>query len=316
MTNINGYSIIGELKSNNSGYSKWGFAIKDGIEVFIKEFLSPIYPLDATVLSREQILRKREICEQFALEKRTFYNELNKCSTGNIVTVADFFRSGSKYYMVTEKVDAAAISPIEISKLSTDQIILIIKIIVHCMESLHCHGIVHGDIKPDNILFKRTKKGVFTAKLIDFDSSFLETHPPKGDEEFQGDMVYLAPESFMFIAEEGGVLTHKIDIFALGVLFHQYFSGELPGFDKTQYDYVFEAVLDGRELIMHPALPETFKSLIRKMLDREPENRPDINEIFGMITVKEKEAEDAIITRRSQTKGPSKGFLKKARDLI
>ena len=119
MAEINGYRIIGELKCNNNGR-----------DVFIKEFLSPIYPLDATVLSREQIMRKRDICNQFENEKKAFYMELNKCSNGNIVTVADFFRSGSKYYMVTEKVDATAIEPDAISRLSLEQKVLIMKIIV------------------------------------------------------------------------------------------------------------------------------------------------------------------------------------------
>ena len=292
MADINGYRVIGELKTNNSGYSKWGFARKNGVEVFIKEFLSPVYPLDATVLSREQILRKRDICTQFEDEKKIFYTELNKCSTGNIVTVTDFFRSGSRYYMVTEKVDAAAISPEEISRFSLEQKILIVKIIVHCMRSLHSHGIVHGDIKPDNILFKRTPRGTYTAKIIDFDSSFLETNPPKGEEEFQGDMVYLAPESLLFIAEEVDRLSRKIDIFALGVLFHQYFSGQLPGFDRRVYDYAFEAVLDGCELVMHPSIPESFKELLQKMLAREPEDRPDIEEIYNILIGKTAHKED------------------------
>lgn len=295
MADINGYKIIGELTPNNSGYSKWGFARKNGVEVFIKEFLSPVYPLDATVLSREQILRKRDICNQFESEKKNFYTQLNKCSTGNIVTVTDFFRSGSRYYMVTEKVDAAAISPNEISRFSLEQKILVVKIIVHCMRSLHSHGIVHGDIKPDNILFKRTPRGTYTAKIIDFDSSFLEIEPPKDSEDFQGDMVYLAPESFLFIAEEEDKLSRKIDIFALGVLFHQYFSGQLPGFDKRVYDYAFEAVLDGCELIMHPIIPENFKELLKRMLACDPEERPDIEEIYniliGAVTEKPEDSE-------------------------
>ena len=70
---INGYRLLGELVNTNSGFARWGFAKKDGIVVFIKEFLSPVYPLDATVLSKEQILRKRGICNEFEAKKRKFY---------------------------------------------------------------------------------------------------------------------------------------------------------------------------------------------------------------------------------------------------
>lgn len=284
MANINGYQTIGELKSANSGYAKWGFAKKNGIEYFIKEFLSPIYPLDATVLSKEQILHKRQICNNFEAEKRAFYNELGKCATGNVVTVIDFFRFGSKYYAVTEKVDAAKIDPLDMFRFGLDQKILIMKIILHCVNTLHQHQIVHGDIKPNNILFKATKKGRYTAKIIDFDSSFLESAPPKTEEDFQGDLVYLAPESFLFMAEEeGGVLTTKIDVFALGVLFHQYMSGQLPGFDTSKYDYAFEAVLDGNTLSMSSMIPENIQNIIAKMLDRDPDVRPTVAEAFAML---------------------------------
>ena len=98
-------------------------------------------------------------------------------------------------------------------------------------------------------------------------------------------MVYLAPESLLFIAEEeGGILTRKLDVFALGVLFHQYLSGDLPGFNHEKYDYAFEAVLDGCELEIHPSIPDYFKEILRSMLEREPDKRPNVEEIFTYLT--------------------------------
>lgn len=291
MSSINGYELIGELKNDNSGYSKWGFARKNGQKFFIKEFLSPIYPLDDSGLSEELLRKKRDICKQFEYEKRVFYNELNKCGTGNVVTITDFFRSGSKYYMVTEQVDAVAIMPSEVAKMPFEQKLLMLKTIAYSVSFLHMNGIVHGDIKADNILFKRTHMGFYTAKLIDFDSSFLESKPPESDEDFQGDMVYFAPESFLFIAEEGGELTTKIDIFALGILFHQYLTGELPGFDRENYDYVFEAVLDGCEVTVDSSIPGYIQRLISSMLNENPEKRPDSREVFSILRDGERPAE-------------------------
>lgn len=286
MTELHGYRLYGDLKPNNSGYAKWGFAEKNGRSFFIKEFLSPIYPVDESILSRDQLEKKREICKEFEYNKRVFYNELNKCSTGNVVTVSDFFRFNSKYYMVTEKVDAAVIPIDEIRMLTMEQKELIVRIITYCVMSLHQHGIVHSDIKPDNILFKRTTGGKYTAKIIDFDSSFLETNPPKNDEEFQGDLVYLAPESLLFIAEEDIKLTKKIDVFALGVLFHQYFCGRLPGFDTGKYDYTFEAVLDDYPIVIDSSIPPYMSQIISKMLCKNPEERPSIEYVFEYLTGK------------------------------
>jgi hypothetical protein len=40
----------------------------------------------------------------------------------------------------------------------------------------------------------------------------------------------------------------KLDVFSLGILFHQYLTGAFPGYDQSEYSYLHEAVLDG-----HPA---------------------------------------------------------------
>lgn len=279
---LNGYELTTELKNDNSGFARWGFAKKNGTEYFIKEFLTPIYPLDTIELSKKQVEIKREICNEFEMKKRAFYKRLNQCSTGNIVTVTDFFRHMNKYYIVTEKIDAEPMEPVDISVMGEEQKLLIVKVILYCVNSLHMNGIVHGDIKPDNILFKKTMSGMYTAKIIDFDSSFVSGEMPE-DEDIQGDMVYLAPETFLMMAEGETVLTTKIDVFALGILFHQYFSGELPAYNSKEYDYVFEAVLDGDDLEISEKIPGIMADVIKKMLDKNPENRPGINEVFKLL---------------------------------
>lgn len=281
MKSINGYQLTSELKPDKSGYAKWGFGNKNGREYFIKEFLSPIYPMDTSVLSPAQVKSKRDICSKFDMDKRMFYGELNKCLNGNVVTVSDFFRYESRFYMVTEKINAVNLTPNQVSRFNLAQKILICKVILHSVAMLHKRGIVHADIKADNVLFKQTPLGVYTAKLIDFDSSFFERKPPSADGDFQGDMVYFAPESFIYIAEESGSPTCKIDIFALGVLFHQYFCGELPGFDKEKYAYAFESILDGSGVSVHPSLPKFVADVLKKMLSKNPEDRPDAESCFN-----------------------------------
>lgn len=289
MENIKDFKLTTELKNDKSGYSKWGFAEKNGREYFIKEFLTPIYPTDDTNISLEQMTRKRKICFEFEHEKNKFYSVLSKCNTGNIVTVLEFFRYKTKYYIVTEKIDASPIEPSDIYLLSLKQKILIMKVIIYCIDSLHKHGIVHGDIKPDNILFKKTAAGIYTAKIIDFDSSFIASENPSS-EELQGDMVYLAPESFLHMAGGNIIITTKIDIFALGVLFHQYFTGELPIFDKEKYTYAFESVLDGNVLGVSKTIPEKYRRIIESMLDKHPARRPNIEEISSAFNSDERKS--------------------------
>lgn len=280
---INGYEIIGNFRNDNSGFSRWGFAQKDGIEFFIKEFLTPVYPVDTEHLPPNLVKSRLKICEEYVETKNKLYNALNKCNTGNIVCITDFFRYAAKYYIVTEKVYGDVLRVEDIATMSLDQKHLICKIIIHCVNTLHNNGIVHGDIKHDNILFKKTSKGKYAAKIIDFDASFFEKQPPNPSEEFHGDMVYFAPESFLYIAEEIDTINCKIDVFALGLLFHQYFTGHLPKFDTNEYDYPFESVLDGNLLIADEDIPEKYATIINQMLSDVPGNRPSLNEVFELF---------------------------------
>ena len=170
MKAINGYILEGELKTTNSGFSKWGFATKNGKRVFIKELIDPIYPVEAALLSPEVLARKRSICQQFEDRNRLLYRTINDCSDGNLVYIEDFFRCGSHYYLVMERVDAIGID--EVRRMTEADKLRLCKALVHCLSGLHRVGIVHADIKLDNILFRRLPSGKVTGKVIDFDSCF------------------------------------------------------------------------------------------------------------------------------------------------
>ena len=63
--NINGYVLEKELSNDNSGFSKWGFANKNGRRYFIKEFLAPKYPLDSSSICEKQKNDRLEECREF-----------------------------------------------------------------------------------------------------------------------------------------------------------------------------------------------------------------------------------------------------------
>ena len=95
---INGYVIDGDLKTDNSGFSKWAFAKKNGCDYFIKEFLAPVYPVDESIFGPEMTARKRKICEKYENRSVSLYSTLNEASDGNLVNICEFFRCGTKYY--------------------------------------------------------------------------------------------------------------------------------------------------------------------------------------------------------------------------
>lgn len=287
---IKGYLILQDFTTAGGGLSKWTFAAKNGKEYFFKEFLSPKYPTRNAPGSKESKAKKKEICEQFEKHHKNLMKKINdKCGMGgNLVYSVDFFRNESKYYKVTEKVDVASLRISEIASLPLKNRLLILKTIAHSLQVLHSAEVVHGDLKPDNILIKHTKTGNYTAKLIDFDNSFFSGQPPELSEDLVGDMVYYSPEMMLYIKQNKKIssadLTTKSDIFALGLLFSLYLTGDLPLFLSEKYPYACMAVVAGQKLQFNAVqLPEELLHLMQKMLQGEYTSRPDIHEVFETL---------------------------------
>ena len=283
MEKLGAYELTGSLTNQNAGYSVWGFGKKNGKDYFIKQFVEQKYPANDTVSSPERLQKKLKACEHFEQRKTALYERLNENSDGNAVRVESFFRIESKYYITMQKIEALHLDISDIAKLPSGEIRRICAIIAHGVASLHKGQMIHADLKPDNVLFMKTDAGNLTAKIIDFDSGFLETDPPDPGETIVGDFHYFSPEACLSIWGEEVKLTCKMDVFALGVLFHQYFTGELPGFNREQSTYSGEAAAKGERLTVSDDLPADIQKLLVRMLDNDPENRPTAMEAFWAL---------------------------------
>lgn len=287
---IKGYKILQDFTTAGGGLSKWTFAEKNGKEYFFKEFLSPKYPTKDAPGSPKSKAQKRKKCEVFEKHHQSLMKQVNeKCGTGgNLVFTVDFFRNETKYFKVTEKIDVASLTIQSIAELSLINRILILKTIAHSLSILHKVDIVHGDLKPDNVLIKQTKTGSYTAKLIDFDNSYFSGFPPEISEDVVGDMVFYSPELAQYIQQsnkiQGKDLTVKSDIFALGLLFTQYLTGNLPDFNQEKYNYACMASLAGEILkIALDTVPKELNELINQMLLKDYRKRPSIAEVFERL---------------------------------
>ncbi len=278
---IKDYKIVKELTNDNSGFAKWGFGKKNRQEFFIKEFLSPIWPDEDSPLSPAQRQEKIKECNEWTARKAQVYNAICAASNGNIVFPRDFFRDGSHFYMVTEKIDTASVPVDALQYLREDKLLVVLRVFAHCLAQLERVGVVHGDLKPDNFLIKETLTGMYTLKLIDFDSSYLQSCPPPPD-EIQCDLTYMAPEVFLYMIGEEAKVGTKSDVFAAGLMFHQYLCGKLPSY-PAEYDYVYEAALEGAELVINDAIPEKFAGIIRKMLAVDYDSRISAEELYGLL---------------------------------
>lgn len=299
MEKLGSYELCGHLTSKNSGYSVWGFGKKNGRDYFIKQFLSPKYPENDTVSSAASIEKRKKKCERFEKKKAAIYAMINANSDGNAVRVEEFFRIESKYYISMRKINALEWNIETIAAMTEQEKKYLCSVIAHGIAGIHKGHVVHADLKHDNILFMRSAAGYVTAKIIDFDSGFLETDPPTDGEEIIGDQVYFSPEACKTFMGESPELTCKMDIFALGVLFHQYFSGNLPGYDASLGTCAGEAVARGCVATIAEEIPADVRSLLEKMLDADPANRPTAMEVYaalsGVDQEDHEEADEALV---------------------
>jgi len=280
---LNGYKLIGELQNANSGFSKWGFAEKNGKEYFVKELIKPVFPMDRSIMSDALFEQRRNSCYQFENRLREMFERINSASHGNLVRVVEFFRLDSKYYIITEKVKGTSLPMEKIATISLQKKLLLFKAAARSFYDLHNSGVVHFDVKPANLLLKITHGDNFVTRVIDFDSGFMKGEVLDND-ELGGDLTYLAPETFLAMCGENVTPDEKADIFALGLIFHEYYCGKLPYYDESEYGYPYEAALDeGKLKIEDSRMPEAIFKLISSMLDVNPEKRPSAAEIINLL---------------------------------
>ena len=277
------YELLQPFQNQDAGYCRWTSGLKGSRTYFIKECLDPIYPVKSKS-TEERTQRQRKYCNRIEQEKKKLYMAISTASDGNLVHIEEFFRYGSRYYMTMPMIDGCEV---DLKSLSFDQRLLICKTLAHSILCLHRQHIVHADIKASNVIMHRTNANSIVTKLIDFDCSFFESTPPESEEDLGGDQVYLSPEANEFIQGEDVELTCKMDVFSLGLLIHEYLTGELPYFDQQAYETASEAVLNGEELEISSELPAKYAVMIRQMLHIDPDQRWSMEQVFAQLTTQE-----------------------------
>lgn len=177
--------------------------------------------------------------ERFAREAKA----LAKLNHSGIVTLYEFGRvqngtGGSSvplYFFLMEFVDGVNLRQLlEGGRISAREALAIVPQICDALQFAHDQGIVHRDIKPENVLLDRrgrVKVADFgLAKIVGTDESERSTAAGESPElteagEIMGTPSYMAPEQ----TEHPTEVDHRADIYALGVVFYQMLTGELPG---------------------------------------------------------------------------------------
>jgi tRNA A-37 threonylcarbamoyl transferase component Bud32 len=160
--------------------------------------------------------------DRFSREARV----LAKLNHPNIVTIHDFGQAGRFYYLVMEFVDGVNLrQAMQAQRFSPAQALELVPKLCDALQYAHGEGILHRDIKPDNILLD-TKGRV---KIADFGIAKLAGEPESQPLLTRSGMhlgtpAYMAPEQL----ENPGEVDHRADIYSLGVVLYEMLTGELP----------------------------------------------------------------------------------------
>jgi tRNA A-37 threonylcarbamoyl transferase component Bud32 len=170
--------------------------------------------------------------ERFTREARA----LAKLNHPGIVTLYEFGQADGLFFFLMEFVDGVNLRQLlHSSRISPREALAIVPQICDALQFAHDQGIVHRDIKPENILLDRRGR----VKVADFGlAKIIGTEgEPDGAGKIKGAATtteagkimgtpqYMSPEQI----QAPGEVDHRADIYALGVVFYQMLTGELPG---------------------------------------------------------------------------------------
>lgn len=153
---------------------------------------------------------------------RTEAKAMARLTHPNIPSVFDFDVVQGTCYLVMEFVEGSNVhAMIHRNQLTPELTFRLLSQVCDALHFAHSRGVVHGDVKPANILV--TPEG--QAKLADFGLAHLAERPDTDElPECMGTLEYTAPE----ILESGGRRDHRSDIYSLGPVLYEMLTGSPP----------------------------------------------------------------------------------------
>jgi serine/threonine protein kinase len=138
-----------------------------------------------------------------------------------IVTVFDFGEAGDLCYLVMEYVEGTSLRQLLAQKaVSARDVLDYMPQIGEALQHAHESGIVHRDVKPENILVDRRSR----VRLVDFGLARVLGPAGPDDHQVAGTPGYMAPELFSLPASAD----HRADIYSSGVVLFEMLTGDLP----------------------------------------------------------------------------------------
>lgn len=235
--------------------------------------MAVVYRARDTILGRDVALKvlKKEFAEdpdirkRFSIESRA----VAKLSHHNIVSVFDVGSEDGTDYIVMELIEGITLKQYLQRKghLSWEETIFFAEQVARALMHAHSRGIIHQDVKPQNVIILRDG----TAKLTDFGiASFAAAQETRVVQEAIGSVHYISPEQ-----ARGDRIDARSDIYSAGVVLYEMLTGRLP-FEgdnavSVAIQHLSSVPLAPRDI--DPSIPEPLELICMKAMNSDPNKR-------------------------------------------
>jgi eukaryotic-like serine/threonine-protein kinase len=249
--------------------------------VFLARDVALDRPVAIKLLPRE-VARTSEIRERFLREART----AAKLSHPNIVPIHLVEEHGDVVFFVMAYVHGESLGQRvrRTGPLPPSAVVKIVREVAWALSYAHDHGVVHRDVKPDNILLEKDSG---RAMVTDFGiARVAETGTLTGRGELMGTVRYMSPEQATGEAVDG-----RSDLYSLGVTAFFALTGTLPFDGSNLPAVVYKQVNEPapRVAVVAPRVPARVAEAVDRCLAKEPTERfqsgAELAEALGDVAV-------------------------------
>ncbi|MCC2031891.1 Stk1 family PASTA domain-containing Ser/Thr kinase [Microbacterium allomyrinae] len=187
----------------------------------------------------------------------------------HVVNVFDQGQDGDMAYLVMEYLPGITLRDLlrEQRRLTVPQAVTILDAVLTGLAAAHKAGIVHRDVKPENVLLAEDGR----IKIGDFGLARATTANTATGAQLLGTIAYLAPELVT-----RGTADARSDIYALGIMLYEMLTGEQPYKGEQPMQIAFQHATDSvpRPSVKNPGVPEPLDELVLWATERSPDDRP------------------------------------------